>query len=80
MTPTFAATEIWGVAWSRTGDNEGITWYDTEEEAVAEYNSRDDKYWPSTLVRSGSIQPVTVHRTETPPWENDYTNHQYLPR
>jgi len=74
------STEIWGIIWTRDGNNTEPSWYETKEDAVAEYNSRDDKYWPSYLV-VGRIADISIVHSSNPagppPWERDYECHYY---
>jgi hypothetical protein len=48
---------VYGIAWTRDEvkepvDPNDVQWFDTSGEAAYEFNRRDDKYWPSALVRA----------------------------
>jgi hypothetical protein len=72
---------IWGVIWTREDvqPDDEVTWYDSKEEAVDEYNGRGDKYWRCPLVRATVNPPVVMAEMIVSPFEAGYDNFYYRP-
>ena len=73
---------VWGIVWVRDeqDENNEPSWYESEDDAVYEYNQRGDKYWASRLV-TGTITSVEVKHdgyNSVPPWGRDYDGNYYL--
>lgn len=62
---------IYGIAWTRDElpdpiEPEDVEWFDTPSEATREFHARDDKYWPSALVKAQIGEVVVVQPGEAP--------------
>lgn len=77
---------VWGIVWVRDEQdlNNEPSWYESEDDAVYEFNQRDDKYWASRLVTGEIVNIKTVHDglvyngyRPCAPWERNYEGHYY---
>ncbi len=60
--------EIWGVIWTRdeVKPDDEVTWYESKDEAVREFNGRGDNYWHCPIVRATVNPPVVMHSAPCP--------------
>lgn len=75
---------VYGVAYERDEDRSeppisGVTWHDSQREAIAEFNHRGDKYAASQLVRARITDLEVLHPGVEPgsQWDDDYKQFYY---